>query len=195
MNGKKNNAYEAFLAASPDNELVAMVAHGLFKRQEKSFLESSCRPGGKAPSAGQLNSFFTFEMTEVKKASYIAQAEQYLTEAIAKAAATAVQAEVDQAIKDVEDELIGDMRDHIQDWSVAQAKIAASLGTCEASISRLSGFWRGVFMNGISGVITGILGMVLTGLVVAAYLYKDLIVSDANGIHIAIPKPAGGASR
>ena len=78
MNGKYNFIYKELVSA--DDDLVGLIAYGIYKKHKIEFITKIKREQGREPSDEECKSFFAASTTDSQLRNYRSQAETMLSE-------------------------------------------------------------------------------------------------------------------
>ncbi len=84
MNGKYNFIYKELVSA--DDDLVGLIAYGIYKKHKIEFITKIKREQGREPSDEECKSFFAASTTDSQLRNYRSQAETMLSEMVGNVA-------------------------------------------------------------------------------------------------------------
>lgn len=103
MNGKYNFIYKELVSA--DDDLVGLIAYGIYKKHKIEFITKIKREQGREPSDEECKSFFAASMTDSQLRNYRSQAETMLSEMVGNVATEELARYEDDMLRNYKNEI------------------------------------------------------------------------------------------
>ena len=164
-----------------------MVAYWLFRTEQRNYIKDFQDVQRRLPTKKEIEVWHKTNLSDDKVQRFKSEALERIGSTFSKANAEILNGKVGEAIREAEKRYLGELHGHISTWSTSHQSI-------EARLAKLASFWRTVATNTLSGLVSTVIGLVLTGLIAFGFVFKDFVSVNQDGINVKFPAKASPAA-